>query len=241
MLDKSAITVSMEKAGAKATTFKNPNGLDEPGHISSAIDMAKITAEAMKNKKFAEIVSTDSVTLSRSTYTNHNKLLKMYDGVCGVKTGYTKKSGRCLVSACKRGEVMLIAVTMNAPDDWNDHMTMYDFGFGNFSLVTPFEKNGVFGSVKTDNGEEVLLLYEKNISLFLSNDEQKRLEFINDVPHLVNLPLKKGQKIGKISALLDGVKIDECSLVAERDVFLPEKQIKDFFYKAVRLWFEEFM
>ena len=232
------MTNRAKTAGAYQTTFKNPNGLDEDGHCTTALDMAKITAHAMKNEKFAEIVSTNSITLSKGTYTNHNKLLKMYDGVCGVKTGYTKKSGRCLVSACRKNGVMLIAVTLNAPDDWNDHMKMYDFGFSNYNLITPVTKNDIFGTVKAENGQSVELIYDKNISLYLSAEEQKRLEILNDTPVSISLPVKKGQKIGTVSAYLDGKKLDMCNLVSKDEIMEPpeEKGFFEILYNTAKSW-----
>ena len=120
-----AMTDKARAIGALNTVFKNPNGLNEEGHYTTAKDLALITREALKNPLFAEIVATKSIRLSRSTYTNHNKLLSMYGGITGVKTGFTKKCGRCLVSSCSRNGFSLIAVTLNDPDDWNDHIYLY--------------------------------------------------------------------------------------------------------------------
>ena len=97
--------------------------------------MATLAAAAMKNPDFAAIVGQKAMNISfvspeqTRRYTNHNKLLSMYEGCIGVKTGFTKKSGRCLVSAAERDGVRLIAVTLNAPDDWNDHIALMDYGF----------------------------------------------------------------------------------------------------------------
>ncbi|MBO4217627.1 MAG: D-alanyl-D-alanine carboxypeptidase [Clostridia bacterium] len=124
-----------EKIGLSDTHFVNPHGLDAEGHYSTALDMARLTAEALKNDAFREIVSTKGyVCRSLSggydrTFRNHNRLLGR-DGIFGVKTGYTSACGRCLVTACERGGKTLIAVTLSAPDDWNDHLELYDHGFG---------------------------------------------------------------------------------------------------------------
>lgn len=117
------------------TSFANPHGLDDPDHHTTAKELAVIAAEAMKNETFRSIVSTYKKTIPLNEtegvrlLINHNKLLNRYDGAIGVKTGYTKKSGRCLVSAAERDHVKLICVTLNAPDDWNDHATMLDKAF----------------------------------------------------------------------------------------------------------------
>ena len=120
--------------GAINTHFTNPHGLDDKNHYTTATDLALIAAEALKNDIFVEIVSTKKCIIKNfdgdaRLLINHNKLLTLYDGAIGVKTGFTKKSGRCLVGAAERDGVRLIAVTINAPNDWNDHQTLFDFGF----------------------------------------------------------------------------------------------------------------
>ncbi|WP_102710763.1 D-alanyl-D-alanine carboxypeptidase family protein [Paenibacillus castaneae] len=126
--------------GLNNTQFKNPHGLDEDGHYSSANDLAKLTAYALKNKVFAEIVSTRVKKVPNPhdkwdySYTNKNKMLSMYEGADGVKTGYTKKSLRCLVSSATREGQQLAAVTINDSDDWADHRKMLDWGFEHYPL-----------------------------------------------------------------------------------------------------------
>ncbi|MGO4349143.1 D-alanyl-D-alanine carboxypeptidase family protein [Paenibacillus sp. MCAF9] len=126
--------------GLKHTQFKNPHGLDDDEHYSSANDLAKLTAYALKNDVFAEIVSTRVKKVPNPhekweySYTNKNKMLTMYEGADGVKTGYTKKSLRCLVSSATRNGQQLAAVTINDSDDWADHRKMLDWGFGHYPL-----------------------------------------------------------------------------------------------------------
>ncbi len=121
--------------GMKNTSFKNPSGLTEDGHFSTAYDMALLTRYALQNPDFKSICSLKQSRVIygnppyKRTFTNHNKLLDSCEGVFGVKTGFTKASGRCLVSACERNGLTLIAVTLKAPDDWNDHKKLYDYGF----------------------------------------------------------------------------------------------------------------
>ena len=109
--------------GLSHTRFVTPSGLAAPDHYSSARELAALAREAMKNERFAALVKsrTAQVEILSSkmtlTYENHNKLLRLCEGCIGVKTGYTKRAGRCLVSCCKRGGIRLFAVTLNAPDD----------------------------------------------------------------------------------------------------------------------------
>ncbi|REE94230.1 D-alanyl-D-alanine carboxypeptidase [Paenibacillus taihuensis] len=126
--------------GLENSQFMNPSGLDAPGHYSSANDLAKLTAYALKNPIFKEIVKTKSKTAPNPNdqwdylWKNKNKMLTMYEGADGVKTGYTKKSLRCLVSSATRDGQQLVAVTLNDSDDWQDHQKLLDFGFANYHL-----------------------------------------------------------------------------------------------------------
>ena len=114
--------------GATDTNFKNPHGLDESDHYTTAKDLALIAAAALKNETFREITSTYKYSFTMGDKTrilvNHNKLLQQYDGCIGIKTGYTKKCGRCLVSAAYKDGITLIAVTLSAPDDWRNHKSL---------------------------------------------------------------------------------------------------------------------
>lgn len=124
-----------DEIGMKNTNFVTASGLDDEEHYSTARDMALLAAECLRNPVFVSVCSKKTATLTygnppyERTLTNHNRLLRSYPDSIGVKTGFTKKSGRCLVSAAKRGGVTLVAVTLNAPDDWSDHKKLLDYGF----------------------------------------------------------------------------------------------------------------
>jgi len=115
--------------GLANTAFENPHGLDGEHQYSSARDLAVLTAAALENETFRQIVSTRQITAAGRTMTNHNRLLDLYDGAIGVKTGYTQAAGRILVSAAERDGRTLVCVTLGDPDDWNDHMALLDYGF----------------------------------------------------------------------------------------------------------------
>ncbi len=130
-----------EKAKELALTdthFENPHGLDGDEHYTTARELAIITAHALENSDFAKIVSTRRYVFSSldganpRTLINHNKMLLLYEGAVGVKTGYTKRCGRCLVSAAEREGLLLIAVTLDAPSDWHDHTALLDYGFDSY-------------------------------------------------------------------------------------------------------------
>ncbi|QWU14678.1 D-alanyl-D-alanine carboxypeptidase family protein [Paenibacillus sophorae] len=135
-----------EELGLAHTQFANPHGLDAKGHYSTANDLAELTAYALHNPVFKEIVKTQVKTADNPydkwdyKWSNKNKMLRLYDGADGVKTGYTKKALRCLVSSATRGEQQLVAVTLNDGNDWNDHAALLDFGFNRFPLKTIIER-----------------------------------------------------------------------------------------------------
>lgn len=121
------------RLGMADSHFVTPSGLDAEGHGASAADMARLGAAVLKVPLLAELCCsrTAAVTLGgrHCTLSNHNKLLKLYDGCIGLKTGFTKKSGRCLVSAVERNGITLVVATLNGGDYWNDHMALYEYGF----------------------------------------------------------------------------------------------------------------
>ncbi|GAB2718569.1 D-alanyl-D-alanine carboxypeptidase family protein [Paenibacillus thermoaerophilus] len=135
-----------EQLGLANTQFRNPHGLDEEGHYSSPNDMAVLTAYALRNPTFREIVKTKVARVPNPDepwdrlWHNKNRMLSLYEGADGVKTGYTKLAHRCLVSSATRGGRQLAVVTLNDSDDWLDHRRLLDYGFENYPLTTVIAK-----------------------------------------------------------------------------------------------------
>ncbi|RAV03619.1 D-alanyl-D-alanine carboxypeptidase family protein [Paenibacillus sp. YN15] len=133
--------------GMEHSHFMNPHGLDHNDHYSTANDMARLTAYALQNPVFQEIVKTEVKKVPNPTeswdhvWSNKNKMLNMYDGADGVKTGYTKIAKRCLVSSATRNGQQLAIVTLNDPNDWLDHRNLLDWGFSHYKL-TPLVQKG---------------------------------------------------------------------------------------------------
>lgn len=121
--------------GMRNTCFESVSGLDSENHYSTAYDMALLSAYAIQNVEFRRVCALPSERVSYGnppyarTLRNHNKMLQSYEGAFGIKTGFTKKSGRCLVTAAERNGVTLVAVTLHAPNDWADHKKLLDYGF----------------------------------------------------------------------------------------------------------------
>ena len=208
MMNDKARTLGLEN-----TRFENPNGLDAPGHYSTARDLAVLTAYAMENPIFLKTVSTKSVRIGERYLSNHNKLLWQLDGADGVKTGFTKAAGRILVSSATRDGRRLICVTINAPDDWRDHKNLLEDGFSKYQhrqLVTAGE---IIGSVSVFGGEEVSvpLIAEDDFSYALSEGE--RVSICLPSPGFVYAPVCRGQEAGYAHVLVDGNAVGKVSLV----------------------------
>ncbi len=212
--------------GVLNTHFTNPSGLPDENHFSTAEDMAIITAYALSNPEFYEIVSSKSYKIEGEgkayprTLSNHNKLLSMYEGCIGVKTGFTKAAGRCLVSAAKRGEMTLIAVTLNAPNDWSDHAAMLDFGFDNYKYTTLASDTVPVTSVEVNSSYKgVVPVYpERAICYPLAKGEEFVLE--TELYPGISAPLKKGERVGKIAFYIKGGELQSTELVSGEDVAL---------------------
>lgn len=144
--------------GLTGTHFMNPHGLDHDDHYSTANDMAKLTAYALRNAVFRDIVKTRVKTVPNPhdewdyVWTNKNKMLAMYEGADGVKTGYTKKAHRCLVSSATRGGQQLAAVTLNDGNDWADHRRLLDWGFQHYPLQTIVEEGRKIAGYALETG-----------------------------------------------------------------------------------------
>lgn len=193
-----------KEIGMNSTSFETPSGLDGENHYSTAFDMALLGAYAIKNPEFKQICSSKEQVVvygndpCRRVFTNNNKLLDTYDGIFGIKTGFTKKSGRCLVSAVERDNKTLIAVTLNAPDDWNDHKKMYDYSFENVHVID-LSCDLQDLSVKIIGGtEDVVSLYPSSNPIITSINEDFDYESKIFIKQFEYAPVKKGDILGFI-------------------------------------------
>lgn len=212
------------RLGLQNTHFENPNGLDSPGHYSTARDLAVLAAYAMENPIFAKTVSTKTVTAGGRSLHNHNRLLWLVDGADGVKTGFTKKAGRILVSSCTRQGRRLIAVTMNDGNDWQDHRQLLEDGFKNYSVRQLVSKGECLGTIPVISGEldSVELLSTVDFSYALSQDE--KTEIVLSEPGFAYAPVVQGQDAGFAYVCLGGKTVGKIPLVYGQTVETREIQ-----------------
>lgn len=194
------------------THFENPHGLDSPQHYSSARDMARLAAYAMQNPIFAQTVSTKNVRIDARTLTNHNKLLWRTEGVDGIKTGYTKAAGRILVSSAVRNGRRLVAVTINAPDDWQDHETLLNNGFAHYAQKCVVRAGQCIGFVDVSGGnkEQVSLIAQEDCICTLADWETANV--VLQEYGLIYAPVVAGQNAGVAHITVDGVAIEKVAV-----------------------------
>ena len=209
-----------EKAAALGLTnthFCNPHGLHEDGHYTTARELALLTAHALQNEKFVGIVSAQKHSVKQNgtdaarLFFNHNRLLRTYKGAIGVKTGYTKKAGRCLVSAAGRDGLTLICVTLSCPDDWKAHTALLDFGFSSYVRYTAPPKALSLPVVGGELGEVALLPLE-TLSLTLPRDHAE-IECSVELPRFLFGGFEQGKKVGNLIYRLNGIEIGRIPLV----------------------------
>ena len=220
-----------QELGLKNSNFTNPHGLFDENHYTTAYDLAIISAHALKNPQIREIVSTKSAKIPLDVsdenpfgkgvriLKNHNKMLSTYEGAIGMKTGFTKKSGRCLVSAAKRGDLTLIAVTLCAPDDWQDHTAMLDYGFENYEYRTFFEKGAFKYDYPVSNGtaKTVTLTNASPIRALVKKGKTDAKTDIEAHFRFAIAPIKKDQIFATLTVSVENKKL-RSSLISSANI-----------------------
>lgn len=214
-----------KQIGMDNTHFITPSGLDDDDHYSTAYDMALLMTYALENEDFAKLSAKKSAKVDfvepekHITYSNHNRLLSLYEYCIGGKTGYTMAAGRCLVSAARKDGLTLVCVTMNDRNDWDDHIKLYNYGFDNY-----FSENSndsefmaeipcVGGTVDT-----VDVVGEKDISVVLSAKDKSKLERKVYIDSFLYAPIAKNQTVGRIDYIVDGNRVASVNVISADNV-----------------------
>ena len=216
--------------GLTGTHFANPNGLDDDGNYSTARDLAALARAAMDNETFAKVVGTKEYRFGNRVLTNHNKLLWRCEGVMGVKTGYTKAAGRLLVSAAERDGRRLIAVTIDAPNDWADHAALLDYGYSEYAQTVLLPAGARIGAARVVGGNSLLVqaVLTRELSYPLLPGEEPELRL--NLPEFVYAPVETAELAGSVQAVLDGKVVAEAPLRWRNEVSAQEQQ-KNWFEK----------
>ncbi len=232
-----------KQIGMNNTHFVTPSGLDDNNHYSTAYDMAILMTYALENEDFAELTAQKSVTVSflnpaskKTAYSNHNRLLSMYEYCIGGKTGYTMAAGRCLVSAAKKDGLTLVCVTLNDRNDWKDHTALYEYGFDKFSY---YQTDG--GDFCADiscvggNAEKVAVTGENSGGFVLASADKSRVVRKVYVDSFLYAPVIQNEIVGRIEYTLDKKVLYSTNLIAADSVKSVKKNkniftiIKEFF------------
>ncbi|MBO4251481.1 MAG: D-alanyl-D-alanine carboxypeptidase [Clostridia bacterium] len=193
------------KIGAKNSHFINPHGLHDDDHYTTAYDLALISCYAMKNCNFKEIVSTKSIKIPYSTHdsyrflTNKNKLLKEFDGATGIKTGFTKKAGRCLVGSCYKNGMDLVSVVLNCGPMFERSKSILQTALDGYKMYNLVESDNIIAFIPIKNTDEKRGVYIKNdLIVPLTEDEYRCVEIKYELPDSIKSDLGKDREIGFI-------------------------------------------
>lgn len=215
-----------KELGLKNTNFKNPHGLDATNHYSSAYDMAMLAKELVKHEKVLEFTTIYEDYLRENTerkiwLVNTNKLVRFYEGVDGLKTGYTKEAGYCLTATARKDGMRLIAVAMGEPDSAtrNSEITsLLDYAFAQYE-VTDLLKNNTLGKYKIDKAKNqtVKIVPKEQATILSKKIDKKKYSYDVDI-NSIKAPIKKGKVVGKMTIKQDGKKIRTINLTVDKDV-----------------------
>ncbi len=219
--------------GLTGTHFENPNGLDSPGHYSTARDLAKLAAYAMENPVFYKTVSAKQVKIGQRYLVNHNKLLWRLEGADGVKTGFTKAAGRILVSSASRNGRRLIAVTIDDPNDWQDHAALLEEGFSRFSIQRIVNAGDRIGTLEVAGGENqrVEVLASEDFDYALAREENPQV--VLSGTGFVYAPAVAGAEAGYAYVLIEGKAVGKVPVVYGMTIEQTPEEEKSFWQK---LW-----
>ncbi|CBL17480.1 D-alanyl-D-alanine carboxypeptidase family protein [Ruminococcus champanellensis] len=236
------------RIGMTHTCFVTPSGLDAEGHGASVRDMGLLARTAMQNPDFRAICSQSraEVCFGNPPYNrwlkNTNKLLTMYEGVVGVKTGFTDAAGRCLVSFCERDGVSLLCVTLHAKDDWNDHMKLYDYGFAHVVSQPVEPPDALSVSVVGGTADTVALRTRDPLSVGTDNGDLRQLMVQVQVEPFLYAPVPENARVGNLAYYYEGRHVADVPLYTVDAVAAQEQEPETpGFWQAllarIRSWF----
>lgn len=228
-----------KELGAYNTCFKSPHGLDKEGHYSTAYDLAVITKYALENPVFSEIVSTQTINIKGRSLRSTNEMLFIYPGADGVKTGYTGKAGRCLVTSATRNGWRIISVVLNCSSRTKRAQSsryILDYTYNNYKFYGLLEKNKIIAEIPVKRGlkQKVPIIPIEGIRMPLRTDELEALDMKVELPQNLMAPVYKNIEVGKISFYLDGKVLADMKLKTA-DI-ADKKTFRHYFMDIIRKW-----
>ena len=244
--EEAFVAAMNQKAAAlcmNTTVFKNPHGLSADGHYTTARDYARLMAYAIENPVFCQLIGTKKAVYPSAdgemtrVLTNHNRLLSTYKYMLGGKTGFTKLSGRTLVTAAEKDGTRLICVTINAPDDWNDHKELFEKGFGavKTEVFTP-EKCGVSVAVACGDRQGLVCRIKKEVRLTVKPETEITVKFF--CPSMLFAPIEAESTIGRVEFYANGEKIAEEKLYSDCEIYSTKTEGKSSFFGKIISFFK---
>lgn len=232
-----------DELGLSATHFDNPHGLDGETHYTTAYELAKIAAAALENETFRRIVGTEkkAIPLHNGEATrllvNHNRLVREYDDVIGVKTGYTRACGRTLVSAAEQNGVTLICVTLDDGNDWVDHRALLDYGFSLYETVTLADIGEISYEIPVCGGIQASVMVENVEKITVSlPKEHGEIRAVFELPRFVYGGIEKGRVLGTVRFFAEDTEIGSAPLVAKETV--PESPKEQNWFEKLLSFFQ---
>ncbi len=219
--------------GMRDSSFANPSGLDDENHYSTAYDMALLARACLANGTVAEICAARSITIGDRTFVNHNKLLHRYEGCVGMKTGFTEKAGRTLVSAATRDGQTLVCVTLNDGDDWNDHTKLLDYGFQTYPRQVLCGEGEVLGAVPVEGSLIPAVAAVTAAETGYPLKEGEKLTMDVELAGPVRAPFGAGQPLGTAVWKKNGEIVARVPLAAQSGAGLDVREPLTFWQ---RLW-----
>ncbi len=235
------MTKRAAELGAKNTNFTNPHGLPDDNHYTTAHDLALIAAYGYKLAEFEDIVTAKEVSYDwihdfPKILRSENQMLWLYRGGNGIKTGYTDKAGRCLVSAAKRDGIQIISVVLDSEYMWNDSILLLDYGFQNVKFEKLVKAGEVVKNIPVMSGRrksvQVKTTGEIVMPIF-GNDAPH--EVVYDIPKVLNAPVTNGQKVGKVRVMYDGKEAASTDIIATADI--EQKSFFRLFWEKIKSFF----
>lgn len=233
------VALMNEKAsqlGLCNTHFMNPNGLQADGHYSTAKDLSVLMGYCMNNPQFAEISATKTKTISapggkNRFLSNHNKLLRTYEDCVAGKTGFTKSAGRCLVTCAEKDGVRLICTTLGAPNDWNDHKNLFEYGFSLYSVRCVLSQGQIQMELPLVGGVSEQIAVENREEIFVSLRNEENPVLVIELPPFVYAPVSEGDVVGEAVVKISEHREFRVPLVVKEDA--PKREIRLSFWQKI--------